>query len=279
VPELPEVQTAVHYLSERLIGSKVEEVFAPWPRTLASHSAEEANRLIGGRRFKSVSRRGKYIIAELAEKGRPPLFLIGHLRMTGCVDVVSRTAPNGRHERFILRLDRNREFRFNDPRKFGRWHITNSAEEFLQVLGPEPLDTAFTVERFLSRLNTRRGAIKPTLLDQSFVAGLGNIYVDESLWSARVHPLLPCHLLTPTDAARLLKAIKSILQSALDALGTDFGDGVVKDGMYKTRVYGRQGAPCKRCGTEILRLVVGQRGTHVCPTCQIAPRSRRRRPH
>ena len=188
--------------------------------------------------------------------------------MSGSLDVVSSKSPVALHDRVIFELNNGKSLRFNDTRKFGRMYLARSLEEIVGDLGIEPLSNEFTPDYLLEGMKKRSRTIKPLLLDQSFIAGLGNIYVDESLWQAEINPKAKSDRIPRAKVTALHSAIQEILTEAISFLGTDFGDNVVHGGMYRPRVYGRESEPCLRCGKNIKRIVVGQRGTHYCPACQ-----------
>jgi formamidopyrimidine-DNA glycosylase len=202
--------------------------------------------------------------------------------MTGRLYVEAREAPPSPYVRVSLELDDGRALRFLDARKFGRFVYSAEPEAQLAGLGPEPLDDAFTPASFHRALRARRRQIKPLLLDQAFVAGLGNIYVDEALHRARVHPLRLAHTVRAPQAAALHAAIRAVLTAAIERQGSSFDafyrtpEGLPGSYQHEFQVYGRAGEPCRRCGAVIRRLVVGQRGTHVCPRCQRPPRGQTR---
>jgi formamidopyrimidine-DNA glycosylase len=222
------------------------------------------------------------MVLELTRARVPAGFLCVHLRMTGRLSVDAAGEPRGPWERLRIALDDGRVLRFVDPRKFGRVRFTRDPAEVLGALGPEPLGAAFRVPWFKAALRARRRLLKPLLLDQAFLAGLGNIYVDESLHRAGLHPLERSDRLRPPDVARLHASIRAVLREAVAREGSSF------DAFYRTpegkpgrfqdrfRVYERAGQPCLGCGTPIQALVVAQRGTHVCPRCQPKPRAARR---
>ena len=270
MPELPEVESTVRYLRERIEGLAIKSSEVLWHRTIAHNRAPLFSELVSGSAITSVFRAGKFVGMRL--EGSSEQFLFTHLRMSGSLDVLPDSMPLEPHDRVVLYLSNGKSLRFNDTRKFGRMYLVSSPEEITARIGIEPLSDSFTPEMLDSILCARKGAVKPTLLNQSLIAGLGNIYVDESLWTAQVHPLTTCNKIPQEKRAALHAAIVSILSKAVSLLGTDFGDGVVDGGMYSPVVYGREGEPCKRCKSEIRRIVVGQRGTHICPACQ----SRRR---
>ena len=218
MPELPEVETIARRLQEPLLGRRVAGIQLLWERTLAEPTPEVFGQRIVGPRICSLRRRGKFLVFGLS--GR--LFLLVHLRMTGRLEVLPPEAPRSPHTRVIFDLDDGRELRFADARKFGRIWLVDDPEVVLGDLGPEPLAEAFTAEVFRELLAGRQGRIKPLLLDQRFLAGLGNIYADEALHLAGVHPCRPACSLTEEEAGRLHQAIRQVLQEAIG----DGGGGV-----------------------------------------------------
>jgi len=196
--------------------------------------------------------------------------------MSGKLRVVDHTEPLAKHDRVVFELDDGRQLRFNDVRKFGKMWLVADPEMVTGSIGPEPLDRTFTLPKFRELVRSRSGAIKPLLLNQEFLAGVGNIYADESLWLARIHPLRKTDSLTEAEVAALYRSIRKVLRTAIEDEGTDAGDGVI-EGDYQPRVYGRTARPCYRCHQPIQRMVVAQRGTHFCPQCQ--PRRGRSRRH
>ncbi len=274
MPELPEVETVVNDLrAAGLEGRVLRGVRVRWPRTVAPDTPAQFRRRLHGARITLVRRRAKFIVCELSSGE----LLLTHLRMTGRLEVVPAAAPHDVHERVIIALDDGRELRFHDPRKFGRMHCAPRTGNALDALGPEPLDTALTARAFQARMAASRRMLKPLLLDQTFIAGLGNIYVDEALWRARLHPCRSAAALTSAETRRLLDAIRIVLRRGIRNLGTSLGDGHAnfssatrRKGRNQEllRVYQQTGAPCARCATPVTRIVVGQRGTHLCPRCQ-----------
>ena len=274
MPELPEVETVAGGLREAgVCGLAVCATRVSWPRTLAGLSLAAFDRGLKGRSIADIQRRAKYIVIRLD----PALWLLIHLRMTGHLSVEPADAPRDPHERVAVVLDDGREIRFRDTRKFGRWVLTEDPASVLGSLGPEPLSPDFKPSPFYRLLHAHARMLKPMLLDQRVVAGLGNIYVDEALWEARLHPCRSSRTLTMADCRRLHRAIRAVLQRGLDAGGTTLGRGVAnfysvagrrgrnQDGL---RVFRRQGEACQRCGTVIRRQIVAQRSTHLCPRCQ-----------
>ncbi|MFO7687169.1 MAG: bifunctional DNA-formamidopyrimidine glycosylase/DNA-(apurinic or apyrimidinic site) lyase, partial [Desulfobacterales bacterium] len=218
-------------------------------------------------------RRGKFLVFGLAG-GRSMLL---HLRMSGRLHHVPAAAPRSAHEHVVIGFEDGSELRFHDTRKFGRIYLLDQTEKILGRLGPEPLEPAFTAKRLAGLLASRRRLLKPLLLDQRFLAGLGNIYVDEALWEARIHPQRRSDTLSAAEAKKLHAAIRLVLRRGIRNLGTSLGTG--KANFYSVsrrrgrnvdelKVFRRTGEPCPRCGSEIRRIVVGQRSTHLCLYCQ-----------
>jgi len=274
MPELPEVETVVHGLRREIVGRTIEGADVLWHRSVDPPDPDRFVKQITGKRVLDVWRRGKWIVLSLsAEK-----YLLIHLRMTGRLIVESEDCLDTEHLRVLFFLDDGRLLRFTDMRKFGRLRIVEDPETVLGALGPEPLSPTFTVDRFEQMLSERRGRIKPLLLNQRFLAGLGNIYVDESLWRAGIHPLRAANSLSSEEVERLHRAIGTLLRSAIRHGGTTLserGYRRVRDqpGAYAGELiaYGREGEPCPRCSTAIERIKVSQRGTHFCPVCQPVP--------
>ncbi len=264
MPELPEVETTVRLLRPELVGRTFTAVQLDWLRH--TPDPEALRMLLPGRRVIGLSRRGKFLVFALLPADRT---LLIHLRMSGRLEVVPRDAPPDRHAHTVLGLDDDRELRFSDTRKFGQLYLPSDPAEVLGKLGPEPLSAAFTAGWLAEQAAKRRRAIKPLLLEQTFLAGLGNIYTDEALHRAGVDPRRPANSLTRPEVNSLHAAIRATLQEAIDHQGTSF-DWVYPDGgmQERLRVYGRGGNPCVTCGTPVERITLGQRGTHFCPQCQ-----------
>jgi formamidopyrimidine-DNA glycosylase len=274
MPELPEVETVVRELrAAGVVGRRIVQARVFWPRTVAAPSARGFVRGVKGRRVASLDRRGKYLVFRLTG-GR---YVLVHLRMTGQLFFANGTARRGKHEHLTLRLDNGRELRFRDTRKFGRWYLLEDAETKLRALGPEPLSPKLTARAFGRRLAARKAMLKPLLLNQAFIAGLGNIYVDEALWDAGLHPRRTSDSLREEQRRRLYRSIRKVLRRGIESTGTSLGAGLTnfrtlegghgsnKDNL---KVFRRAGQPCLRCGAAIKRMIVGQRGTHICPRCQ-----------
>jgi len=271
MPELPEVETIVRALRSELVGREIVSADLLWTRTLASPSPGEFEKQIIGRSFVQIGRRAKYLNLELsALAGSVAFNLLIHLRMSGDLSLKTGADSLGKHDRLRLGLSDGRILVFNDTRKFGRVWLVADADEVTGSLGPEPLDPSFTAQLLYERLHGHRRQMKPLLLDQGFLAGLGNIYTDEALHLSGVHPLRLSDTIHMDEAEKLFHAIRTVLQTGIDHNGASF-DWVYRGGSFQNyfRVYGRTGQACPLCGTLIQRMVVGQRGTHFCPTCQV----------
>jgi formamidopyrimidine-DNA glycosylase len=264
MPELPEVETIARALAPDLIGNAIVDANLRWARTLALPSPQKFRAQIRGQKIGGVSRRAKYLIIQLKDYK-----LIIHLRMSGDLAIRAGTIQPEKHDRLIIHLSNGTFLAFNDTRKFGRVWLTDQPEKILGKLGPEPLEKDFTAQWLFENLRARKRQLKPLLLDQTFIAGLGNIYTDECLHIAKLHPLKLSNTVTKEEAASLHKAIRAVLKEGIKRNGASI-DWVYRGGSYQNhfRVYDREGEPCKVCKTEIIKLTVGQRGTHVCPRCQ-----------
>ena len=269
MPELPEVETVARGLRELLIGRTITDVHVYWKRTVARPSVAVFKQRLPGLRIRAVNRRAKYLVFELSRRASRQAsdYLLIHLKMTGQLDVTSRQRSIDKHDRVIFDLSGGRQLRFNDTRKFGRMYLVSDPESVTGRLGPEPLDESFTSEVFTRRLAGRKGRLKPLLLDQTFIAGLGNIYADEALWRARLHPLRRADTLTDAETGALYRSIRAALRDGIQQNGASF-DWVYQSGEYDFRVYDREGKPCRRCKRPIHKIVVAQRGTHFCAYCQ-----------
>ncbi len=260
----------VRGLREDVVGRAFTSARVEWPPQLGPLPPEAFAARLVGQRVESLGRRGKYIIFTLNED-----FFLVHLKMTGrlYVSPPGEIRDGDRWVRAAFGLDDGRELRFSDLRKFGRLRLTARLEDVIGSLGPEPLDDSFTLEAFRARLAARSGMVKPLLMNQSFVAGVGNIYADEALWRARIDPRRRVDTLKADDVERLYHAIRGALQDGIEHEGATIGwyrkpDGTVGEQQQHFDVYGRVGEPCPRCGTPLSRISLGQRGTHFCPVCQ-----------
>lgn len=273
MPELPEVETIARKLGPELTGRTIREADLRWSRTLATPSPKKFREQVTGQKIMGVSRRAKYFILHLSSlrPGSGQAFtLLIHLRMSGDLLVRNSTIRPEKHDRLVLKLSGGKSLAFNDTRKFGRVWLTAEPEEILGKLGPEPLGADFTPEWLYAALRGKRRQLKPLLLDQTFLAGLGNIYTDEALHIAKLHPLGMSDSVSLKQAQALHEAIRRVLEEGIRRNGASI-DWVYRGGEFQNyfRVYDREGEPCPVCGTQIQRLVVGQRGTHICPKCQV----------
>jgi len=271
MPELPEVETIRRDLESRLRGRAITAVrITPDTVPLVDGASLAAfARRLKGRRIEELSRRGKYLILHLSGG----LYLVVHLRMTGALLHRDAAAPADRYVRAVLSLDDGAELRFADLRKLGRLRLAGDPEEVVGRLGPEPLDAAFTAAALKRAIGRRKAPIKAVLLDQRALAGLGNIYADEALFAARIHPLRRADALSEAGNRRLHRSIRRVLRDALDNRGAsfrDYVDGAGREGRHQfhVKVFRRTGQPCYLCGAEIERIKVGGRSTHFCPRCQ-----------
>jgi formamidopyrimidine-DNA glycosylase len=268
VPELPEVETArrgiePHVVGRRVVGWKIRNASLRWP--------VEVPDLLAGRLLQRVSRRGKYLLLEF-DAGA----LIIHLGMSGSLRVVSPDAPARKHDHVDLEFDGGRVLRLNDPRRFGSvlWQAAGTGEHWLLAgLGVEPLSDAFTGAYLKRAARGRRVSVKSMLMDGRIVVGVGNIYANEALFLARVRPTLRAGRVTLASYAQIAACIRGVLGRAIEMGGTTLRDFVNQDGQpgyFKQSlfVYGREGLPCKLCGTALTGLRLGQRATVFCPTCQ-----------
>ena len=265
MPELPEVETIARSLRPELTGRSVQSVHLLWRRTLAIPSLEGFANQISGREITGVGRRAKYLDIQLAD-----LHLFIHLRMSGDLHLRPLPYQPEKHDRLTLELSDGRALVFNDTRKFGRAWLTAHPQDVIGRLGPEPFDPAFTPQVFHDRLLRHRRQVKPLLLDQSFLAGLGNIYTDEALHLSGLHPLRISDTITIDEAARLYHAIQTVLMAGIEHNGASI-DWVYRGGDFQNyfRVYGREAEPCPSCSAAIEAPNGGQRRTHVCPQCQV----------
>lgn len=281
MPELPEVETVVRDLrAAALVGLRVVNARVLWKRSIAAPAGSRFTTGIQGLEIQHLSRRGKFIVARLSEG----FTLLVHLRMSGRLHVAGPSAKprRGIHERVVFSLSDGRELRFSDVRKFGRLWLVRDPSVVLGKLGPEPF--GLTAAEFSALVSARSRLLKPLLLDQTLIAGIGNIYSDEALWEARLHPRRKSDSLSAREAATLLQAIQRVLRRGIRNLGTTLGAGkthfvLPRGGSGRNQeqlsAYGQTGEPCPRCGTKIQRILVGQRSTHLCPACQPTPRRNR----
>lgn len=274
MPELPEVETVRRSLADVLPGRRIVSVDVRHPAVIQHPEPETFVRELPGYRFGPVRRRGKYLLLEL-EPG--PLTLVVHLRMTGQLLYVPATTEPEKHTHVVIGLDDSHALHYKDMRRFGRFCLVgpdgDGMPAGLRTLGPEPDDPTFTPAALAAALAGRTAPVKALLLDQRIVAGLGNIYADESLFLARIRPDRPGGSLSRAEVRRLHEAIGTVLSHALSLGGTSFYsyiDAAGKRGEFLEylNVYGRSGEPCRQCGQPLLRQVTAGRGTHYCGRCQ-----------
>ena len=271
MPELPEVETHIVELRPQLEGRRIEGASIFWPRTIAEPDPNQFCQLIQGRRFNKLQRRAKYMLLGL-DAGWT---LVVHLRMTGTLRVVPVGQVPARHTQVVLELERGEELHYRDLRKFGRFWLVRDPNEVLPKLGPEPLSRQFTGRWLHTVLAGRKAPIKAALLDQRIGAGVGNIYADEGLFRAHIHPERPAGTLTLKECQLLCRTIRHVLRTGIAWRGSFVSSyeppsGVPGRFQARHQVFRRTGQPCPRCERTIERIPVGQRSTHFCPTCQPA---------
>jgi formamidopyrimidine-DNA glycosylase len=276
VPELPEVETVRARLAPLLEGRRLERVEIADVRLTRPRDPDDVARELEGERVLAVDRRGKYLIVRF-ESGRA---LLVHLRMTGSLrHAPGGTLPDDPHRRAVVELDDGSEIAYRDVRRFGTWLLLEPDEVEAYVdarLGGEPLAPGYRARDLAASLATRRAPVKAALLDQRTVAGVGNIYADEALWRARIHPLRPARELDAAEVRALHRAVRKALELGIARQGSTLTDYRLPDGssgemQTSFRVYGRAGEPCPRCGTPIEKIRAAGRGTWYCPSCQPAP--------
>ncbi len=281
MPELPEVETIVRALKPKLAGRIILDADVRWARTVAIPSARKFKELVRGQKIADVSRRAKYLIIQFEPRQQlqdRTYSLLVHLRMSGDLFFREGKIEPQKHDRLIFTLTPDLSpagkgasafLIFNDTRKFGRVWLTSKIEDVFGRLGLEPFSDEFTPQWLYENLRARHRQLKPLLLDQTFLAGLGNIYTDECLHMSKLHPLAASDTVKPKQAEALHQSIRAVLEEGIRRNGASI-DWVYRGGGYQNhfRVYDREGQPCFVCGRKIQRLVVGQRGTHVCPNCQ-----------
>lgn len=273
MPELPEVETIKNTLKRFVINKKIDNITVHWPNIIKlPDDVEQFKFTLVGQTFQDITRKGKFLLFHLDD-----YILISHLRMEGKYSVEAQSEPLKKHTHVIFSLNTNEELRYNDVRKFGTMHVVNKGEELLQKplrqLAPDPFDPNFTFAYFYEKLKKTDRVIKAVLLDQTIVAGLGNIYVDETLFKAGVHPLKRASKLTKKEVKAIQQQAIITLKDAVDQGGTtirSYVNGQGEMGMFQQElfVYGQENEACKNCGRPIVKMKIGGRGTHVCLTCQ-----------
>ncbi|MDY6846667.1 MAG: DNA-formamidopyrimidine glycosylase [Chloroflexota bacterium] len=270
MPELPEVETIIRRLkgsggAPSVLGQRIQSVEINWGKIIALPDPPQFKQNLVGKTIIDAKRRGKFMYFPL-DLGH----LFAHLRMSGDMRLEKKSKPVEPYDRVLLNFSANYRMVFSNIRKFGRMWYTNDPEDVIGKLGTEPLSEYFTPLHLYEKLQAHSRQIKPLLMDQTFIAGLGNVYTDEALFISGIHPLRPSDSLTRADAEHLHHAIQSVLREGIRSLGASI-DWIYRGGQFQNyfKVYKREGMPCPRCGTSIVKIRVGQRGTHLCPRCQI----------
>ncbi len=269
MPELPEVETTATAIRPHLIGRSITNVRNTWRRHIDRPKFSELVRRLLGHNITGVSRRGKFLLIHL--DGEDTLLI--HLRMSGQLFVAGGATPADKHTHTIFELDNGSELRFRDTRKFGRVYLVADKAEILGKLGPEPLGPEFTLAVLRDLIRGKKRTLKPFLLDQTIIAGIGNIYADEALFYARLHPRRKTDSLDAEEIANLFNGIKQALQLGIDHEGATISTYVKPSGEKGNMqnsfvVFRRTGEPCLICNLPVERIVVGGRSTHFCPRCQ-----------
>ena len=273
MPEMPEVETVRRGLNAQVKGRKITKVEIRYT-PLITGDVEQFVEFVTGATITNVDRRAKFLLIHL-DNG---FTIISHLRMEGRYRISADPAAIDKHSHAIFTLDNGQKMIYNDVRKFGRMQLWKTADlannKSIAKLGPEPLSKEFTFANLKPRIMRHRKDIKTVLLDQSVMSGLGNIYVDEVLWNVKVHPETPANHLSDVDIQNIIEASNVEMKKAIEAGGSTIRSYVDATGhtgnmQNSLKVYGKEGTPCPRCGTEIVKIKVGGRGTHFCPKCQV----------
>ncbi len=270
MPELPEVETVKNELSPHIIGRKLTGITLCWEGIVKKTSAKDFLSRIIGRKVTGLERYGKYLIFSLNDDD----MLVTHLKMAGSLLVGHNSSEPPKYTRAIIHLDNGTNIFFSDPRKFGAMWLIQDKRAITDKLGPEPLEDSFTAKILAQRLSRHAAPIKAVLLDQKFVAGIGNMYADEALYNSKIHPLRPANSLSPDGIDRLYRAIRQVLLSGIKNKGASMVNYVRPDGTTGTahsefKVAHGRGKYCETCGTPIKRITVRNRGTYFCPSCQM----------
>jgi len=273
MPELPEVETIVRKLRRALQNRRFKDIAVLWARTIANQTPQVFIQAVRGTAVRNIRRRGKYLIFDLDNEKK----LVVHLRMSGrfSIHLTGKGHDENKHTRVRMLFDNGLVLNYIDQRKFGRFYLVDDINTITGKLGPEPLSRQFSINWLSQALSQRNGQLKTLLLNQQFIAGLGNIYTNEALWNARVHPLRKANTLTQDEVMRLHSAIVEVLQLAINHGGTSLDDRqyTYPDGRLGTHqqhlhVYDHAGDNCERCGFQLERIVQAQRSTYYCPMCQ-----------
>lgn len=281
MPEMPEVEQVRKTLVPHITGKRILGVEVRLPRLIVHPDAEAFSRELEGRRFDRVERQGKYLLLRL-DSGRT---LMVHLRITGALVACPKEGPEPPYAKVRFGLEGEEDLWFTDIRTFGTLCLLGGDDPYintgLATLGPEPLSEGFTPE-YLRKIAARSSqAVKSFILDQRKIAGLGNIYADEALFKARIHPLRPARLLKKEETERLWEAVNAVIAQGLENRGTSFrnyqdANGEMGNNQNHLQVYQRKGQPCRACGETLVQIKVGGRGSVYCPACQKPPRKRRK---
>ncbi|KJU74556.1 5-hydroxymethyluracil DNA glycosylase [Pediococcus damnosus LMG 28219] len=272
MPELPEVETVKRGLEALVVGKKIKKIDVYYPKMVLPNESEFIKALTG-KTILGIDRRGKYLLFHFNDQQS----MVSHLRMEGKYSVHSHEVPLNKHDHVVFEFTDGTELRYNDTRKFGRMVLVPTGEEHtvagLKTIGPEPTPETLSVDYLVETMKKHHKSIKSFLLDQNMIAGLGNIYCDEVLWLAKIHPLQPTNTVPLGKIVTLRQKIFDELTLAIKAKGTtvfSYLDASGHAGSFQNQlhVYQRTGKPCERCGTPIERIKVAQRGTHFCPFCQ-----------
>ncbi|WP_308888628.1 bifunctional DNA-formamidopyrimidine glycosylase/DNA-(apurinic or apyrimidinic site) lyase [Weissella confusa] len=274
MPEGPEVETVRRGLTRLVVGRKVLGTEVRWEKTISGMAPEEFDAELVGRIIEKVDRRGKYLLFRFSGG----LTMVSHLRMEGAYYTVPAGTEPGKHDLVTFHLDEGIDLFYRDTRKFGRMNLVPDSDALqvagLAKIGPEPTEKDLSLAYMVSEFGKSRMHVKPFLLDQSHIAGLGNIYVDETLWQSQIHPLTAANKLTEDELARLRENIIHEITRATEHHGTtvhSFTTAFGEAGEFQNelQVYGRVGEPCLRCGHPLEKMKVAQRGTTYCPVCQV----------
>ena len=272
MPELPEVETVRKGLERLIVGKTIDHMTVLWPRIIEQPDVEIFEKKLVGQTIQKMERRGKFLIFKMTNYD-----LISHLRMEGKYEIHHPIDEKNKHTHVIFSFTDGTELRYLDVRKFGRMALVdqNQSAKYkgILLLGPEPIPEEFKLSEFCTAVKKHKKAIKPLLLDQRLVTGLGNIYVDEVLWKAKIYPEQPANSLEDKEIKHLYYAIIDVLAQAVEAGGTTirtYLNALGEAGKFQLslNVYGQTDKPCPRCGTPIKKMKVAQRGTHFCPKCQ-----------
>ncbi|MBI4283356.1 MAG: bifunctional DNA-formamidopyrimidine glycosylase/DNA-(apurinic or apyrimidinic site) lyase [Chloroflexi bacterium] len=282
MPELPEVETVKNELSPYIIGRQITDVILLWEGIVRQPSAEEFCSRIIGQKITGITRRGKYLFVSLSSGSAREFTtsgdsLIMHLKMTGSLLIGQDSAEPPKYTRAIIHLDKDTKIFFRDPRKFAMMRLVKDKNSIIGKLGPEPLEAGFTTRVLAQLLAKRKAPLKALLCEQTLIAGIGNMYADEALFAAKIHPLRSGDSLSREEVKRLHSAIRQVLRAGISNKGASVATYFRPDGTRGTahdefKVAHGRGKSCPNCGTPIQRIAVRNRGTYFCPRCQPAPR-------